>query len=125
MPLERIREQARLSVGRGCGFGLLAICTFVIGFIPLPLVAARLAAILTTLMAVILVWQAWRSPRRRYRDTELWIMLDRNHGLPEDRAQGVIMGILGEVYMRHAEATAAGALVLWALSLLLWLTQAA
>ncbi len=101
----------------GCGFAALAICTVMFGLISEPVLAFRSGAILTGLTTIILFWKARSAPRTDYRDTELWILLERKPELPEAYAGRVITGILSEVYMRHAEAAAAIAFVLWLVSL--------
>ena len=111
--MDRIRNRAWASVGRACGFGALAIGTAMIGAAALPAVAAKIGAAATALMAAILVLKAVNAPRQPYRKTELWVMLDREHGLPEAHAQRVLMGALQECYVRSAKVAIATALALW------------
>jgi len=115
--MHRIEYFAELSVRRACGFGALAIWTAVVGLSAMPLLAAKTAAALTTLMAVILVLKAVNAQKKPYRRTELWILLGKNHGLPEAHAQRILMGALRERYIRYAEITGWVALVLWGISL--------
>jgi hypothetical protein len=123
--MDRFEELANLSIRRGCGFALLAIVTAVTGMAGEPLLAVRSAAILTTLMGVILALKAYNAPTRSYRRTELWIMLDRRHSvdLPRERAQELIGGILREAYVRHAEIAGFAALALWMLTLTMTLVR--
>ncbi|MBI3452060.1 MAG: hypothetical protein HY057_04370 [Rhodospirillales bacterium] len=81
--------------------------------------AVRAGALLLTLMGTILVIKSIRAPVRNFRHTELWILLDRQHGLPENQAQQMIGGVLRDRYMWHAQITAVAALVLWLLAFLL------
>jgi hypothetical protein len=111
--LERIRACARHSVGRGFLFGLLAIVTAVAGMIGWPISAFRLGALLSMLMAAILVRRAYRAPRLPYRRTETWVLLGRHHGLMEAQAQETIARILAETYWRFADLAAALALGQW------------
>jgi hypothetical protein len=115
--MRRIEYFAELSVRRACGFGTLAIWTAVVGLSALPLLAAKTAAALTTLMAVILVLKAINAYNKPYRRTELWALLGKDHGLPEAYAQRILMGALREQYIRYAEITGWVALVLWGVSL--------
>lgn len=111
--IERIRAAAQVSVGRATMFGALAIWAASFGFISWPLTAFRLAALLSTLTMVILIYKAVQAPRRPYRRTEVWVMLGKNHGLPEESAQHVISGVLRDTFWRFASLVAAVAGVLW------------
>ncbi|BBK29702.1 hypothetical protein EDC65_5347 [Stella humosa] len=81
--------------------------------------AAYGGAIMLALMGTILALKGFQAPRRRYRTTELWLLLDRDHGLPEASAQAVIGATLRERYYWHARWAAGISLGLWLLSLLL------
>lgn len=116
--MERIRACAELSVRRGCGFAALAILTFMFGLSAAPVLALRAGAILTALASVVLFLKALRAPNRDYRRTELWVLLDRNHGLPEAHAERIINTVLRDVYLRYAEFAGLIALTLWALTLI-------
>jgi hypothetical protein len=111
--LDRIRACARHSIGRGFLFALLAILTSVAGMIGWPVSALRLGALLSMLMAAILVLRATWAPRRPYRRTETWVLLQRRHGLNESLAQDAISRILAETYWRFADLSAALAAGLW------------
>lgn len=117
--MDRIQYFAGVSVRRACGFGVLAIVTMVSGFAPIPLLAVKLAATLTTLMGVILALKALHAPKKPYRRTELWILLGKKHGLPEARAQRVLMGTLQGLYIAYAEVAGWVALALWGAALIL------
>jgi hypothetical protein len=111
--MNRIEYLAAISVHRACGFGALAIVTAMVGVIPMPVVAAKLGATLTALMAVILLFKAVNAPNQPYRTTELWIMLDKNHGLPETHAQRILMRALQECYARAAKVAFSVGFALW------------
>lgn len=111
--LERIRAAAQVSIGRATMFGALAIWAASFGFISWPLTAFRLAALLSTLAMVILIYKALQAPHRPYRRTEVWYMLGKSHCLPEERAQVVFAEVLGETFWRFASLVAAVAAVLW------------
>ncbi len=87
------------------------------GLIQQPALAFRVGAVLCCLAAVILFWKARHARTRNHRDTELWILLDRNPGLPEPDAGRIINAVLSEVYKRHAGGAVGIALGLWVLSL--------
>lgn len=117
--MERLRYYADLSIRRGCGFGLLAIGTAVVGMASDMRLATKAAAIGMTLMVAILLLKAMQAPRRSYKRTELWILIDRKHSFPEARAQEVFGNVLRERYFWHAEVAAIGAAALWLLSFVL------
>jgi len=117
--IDRIRHFADLSIRRGCGFGLIAIATAMTGMGHEIALAAYGGAIMAALMGAILLLKGLRAPSRAYKTTELWLLLDRRHGLPEARAQEVIGGVLRERYLWHAWIAGGVALFLWLLSVLL------
>jgi hypothetical protein len=117
--MERIRYFADLSIRRGCAFGLLAIVTTMIGMASNMTLAVKLGAICVTMMGAILVIKAMRAPTRDYRRTEVWIMLEKRHDLPEGRAQQVFGNILRDRYMWHATLTAGAAFIMWTIFLVL------
>ena len=111
--MERIKEYADISIRRACGFGFLAVATAMVGTCSEILLSAKIGATSLTLMSMILVLKGVQAPSRSYKRTEVWIMLDRRHGLPETRAQQVFGDILRERYMWHATLAAGMALLLW------------
>jgi hypothetical protein len=115
--MERIQKLAVLSVRRGCGFAALAICTTMFALIQQPALAFRTGALLCCLTAAVLFWKARQARTRNHRDTELWILLDRDPGLPDAYAGRVINAVLSDVYMRHAEGAAVIAFLMWLASL--------
>jgi hypothetical protein len=119
--MDRIRESADHTIRRGCGFAILAITMTMLGASQTPLLAIRVGAVFVTLMVVVLLLKAANAPRRPYRQTEAWILLRREHGLPEERAQGVIGQILRDRYLWHAQVAGYIATFMWAMGLLLWL----
>lgn len=115
--MDRIRKLAILSVRRACGFAGLAICTVMIGLIADPPLAFRSGAILTALTAAVLFYKAIEAPGRNHRDTELWILLKRDPGLPEAYAGRIMNSILRDVYLQHAEMAAGVAIAFWLFAL--------
>ncbi len=114
----RIRRLAFLSVGRGCFFAALAIWCCMIGLIFEPVLALKCGAILTLLTAAVLLLKAQTVTRRSYKQTELWILLDRQVDLLPAHAQRLIAGTLQEIYLRYALFAGLIAILFWLLALL-------
>lgn len=117
--MDRIRRYAWESVGRACGFGALAVFTTMVGTAALPVLAAKVGAVGSALMGAILLLKAANAPAKPYRKTELWILLDRDHGLPEAHAQRILMGTLRDCYLASARVSATAAVGLWLAGLVL------
>jgi hypothetical protein len=120
--IDRIRAAATMSIGRACLFGLLAIGTVMSGLISWPVLAFKSGAILTSLLTAILMLRAGLAHRQNFRRTETWVLLDKRHDLPADRAQGVFAGVLRETYRRFALYAAGAACLCWALAFMFLLT---
>jgi hypothetical protein len=114
--MDQIRHYADISIRRACGFGFLAIATAMVGTSSEILLSAKIGATSLTLMSMILVLKAMQAPSRSYKRTEVWIMLNHRHSLPEPRAQEVFGNILRERYMWHATVAALLAAALWLFS---------
>ncbi|HEX6980308.1 MAG TPA: hypothetical protein VF342_13510 [Alphaproteobacteria bacterium] len=114
--MERIQHFADISIRRGCGFGFLAIATAMVGVSADIVIALKTGATSVTLMVAILVLKGLQAPKRCYRDTEVWIMLDKQHDLPETRAQQVFGNILRDRYFWHATLVASAAAFMWLLT---------
>ncbi|MBM3571232.1 MAG: hypothetical protein FJX52_02565 [Alphaproteobacteria bacterium] len=95
-----IRTTAEMSVGRACMFAALGIWAACFGFITWPVAALRLAAILTTLALVVLIYKAVQAPRRPFRRTEVWILVRKSVDLPDAVAQQLISQALQETFWR-------------------------
>ncbi len=119
--MEQIRFFADLSIRRACGFGFLAIATASIACVWDMQIAVKMAATGVSFMAAILLWKAMEAPGKRYRRTEVFLLMNRTHDFPEARAQQVFGNILRERYLWHATVTAVAAAVLWLLMFLLML----
>ena len=111
--LDRIQTYADLSIRRGCGFAFLGIATFMVGMSSDAVLAFRSGAIMVSMVLATLLLKGVRAPQRSYKRTEVWILMDRSHGLPEPRAQQVFGSVLRDRYFWHAEIVAFGALGLW------------
>jgi hypothetical protein len=115
--VDRIQVAAEISIGRAVGFGGLAIGTVVVGLIFDPALALKTGGALTLLMAAIIQLKAERARFQPYRSTEVWLILDKRLGLPDDHAQRIVSTVLRSVYHRYAQASAAVAVGLWVLGL--------
>ena len=51
-----------------------------------PMLALRGGAVSSTLLGTVLLFKALRARQTDYRRTELWVLLDRRHDLPEAQA---------------------------------------
>lgn len=121
-PIEqRVRSLAVHSVGRGCFFAALAIWCVMIGLIADPLQSLKSGAILTMIVICVLLIKAEWVMRHSYKQTEVWILLDRQIDLPPPVAQRIITVALREVYLRYALYSGLIAAGFWVLALLLWL----
>lgn len=109
----RLRQAADLSIRRGIGFAYIGIGTAMAGMAFDGYLAVKTGAILSMIVVAVLVTKALRAPGRPYKRTELWIVVDKNHGLPEDRAQDVIGHLLRVRYLWHAQLVAGAAVALW------------
>ena len=117
MTIDRIRLCADQSIRRGCGFGILAISTTMFGMAADPSLALRGGAIMVTIMWAVLLCKGLHAPRRNYRQTEAWLLLDRRvDSIPKERIQDVVGRTLRERYLWHADISAGMAVFLWIVS---------
>jgi hypothetical protein len=107
------------SVARGVGFGALAIALVVAGLSGYPQLALRSGAVLALLMWAILRLKALHAPRRPYKRTEVWLMLDPRPAWPAETAQRLIGEALRRTLERYARFALAAAVGLWLASLAL------
>ena len=119
--VERIRQFARVSVGRGCMFAMLAVATTSGALITWPSLAMKTAAVLTSIVWAALILKPLRAPKTNYRRTETWALLGKQHGFPEPHAQRIISSVLAETYWRFADYAAVLALLFWFASGVFWL----
>ncbi|WP_430398136.1 hypothetical protein [Ferrovibrio sp.] len=115
---QRIRRLAGLSVGRGCFFAALAIWCTMIGLIYEPVLSLKSGAILTLLVAAVLLLKAQTVRRYSYKQTEVWILLDRQVDLLPAHAQRLITQALHQMYLRYTLFAMLLALLFWGLALL-------
>jgi hypothetical protein len=115
--VDRIQVAAEISIGRAVGFGALAIGTVVLGLIFDPALALKTGGALTLLMAAVIQLKSERARFQPYRSTEVWLILDKRLGLPDDHAQRIVSAVLCSTYRRYAQASVAMAICLWLLGL--------
>lgn len=113
-----IRRAAIFSTARGCGFAALAIVTGMIGFVSEPVLALKIGGVSFLLSAAILVLKAWHAPRKPFRDTEVWLLLDEVHRPMAAYAQAAISGARIEAFYRFAHMAATIAAILLASALI-------
>ena len=97
--------------------------TAMTGFIAEPVVGLRIGAALVAITACVLMIKAHNAPQRPYRQTELWLLMDRHSDLPEDRIQQILGGVLADTYGRYARYAIIIAIGFWLMAIgsdLLW-----
>lgn len=119
--MQKIREAAWFSIGRGCAYALLAIMCFVVGMSWNPLLAARTGGVLLLLMTAVLLHLAGRAAKVPYRSTEVWLILDEHHRPSGEAAQYAISRQRREALLTFALYSAVAAAVFWAAAVVLWL----
>jgi hypothetical protein len=119
--MEEIRRVAIECVGRAVMFGSLAIGCVMVGFSFAPVSAFRSGAVLTLLMALVLMWQAMAASSRNPKHTEVWLYLDEKSRPAEAHARVVFATIMREVYGRYAQITLGVAIGFFVLSFALQL----
>jgi len=115
--MDAIERCAQQSILRALGFAALAIGTVMLGLSFEPALCFRAGATLCLLVAAVLAFKGLEAPRRNVRHTEVWLLLDGNSGLPPERLQQAIGGVLRRYYFRYAEIALGVAGLLWLLGL--------
>jgi len=115
---DRIETCAWISVARGCGFGALAIVTTMVGLSGYPAAALKFGGQSSLLMSFIMIVMAVRAPRKNYKRTEVWLLLDEASRPPPSIAQRVIASARRDVLIWFARLHAGVALALYSLLLL-------
>ncbi len=117
--MEQITTLAFMTVGRACGFAALAIFCVSVSFAFDPVMAARAAAILTTILTLILLIRARMALTRDHRKTELWIYLKKDFRPPAAVAQRMTGTVLRYTYLWFAMRASAIAAGLWAIAIVI------
>ena len=116
--MEPMRRIAFETVFRACGFGSLAIFCVMIGLSFEPTAAFKAGAMLTLLMAAILMLKAYEARTKNYRKTEMWLYLSKDERPPEEFAQRACSTVMQETYLRFALWTACLSVAMGLLALL-------
>jgi Ca2+/Na+ antiporter len=114
--MEKIREVAIFCVGRAVMFGSLAITCVMVGFSFNPVSAFRAGAVLTLLMAAILIWKAYAAASQNPKLTEVWMYLDQKARPANEHSRFVFATIMRDVYARFGQASLAVACLFFAIS---------
>ncbi len=120
--MEKVRDQAMLCVGRAVFFGYLAISMVMLGSMFDLVLFFRTGAILTLLMAVVLLWFAQTAPSRAPEKTETWLLLEDRHRPQNEHAARVFAQVMQEIYGYFATLAIRIAIALGLASLLPQLT---
>ncbi|MDX2288466.1 MAG: hypothetical protein NW217_06555 [Hyphomicrobiaceae bacterium] len=110
--MDPIERAALISVGRGCGFGGLAIFCFMAGLSFQPVLAVTTGGILLLLMTAVLVLRAIRARTLPYKSTEMWLILAQEQRPPATVAQRIVGNVMRTTYFDFAHRAALGAAVL-------------
>jgi hypothetical protein len=119
--MEKIRQTAVACVGRAVMFGTLAIGCVMVGFSFNPVSAFRSGAVLTLVMAAILIWKAVAALRQNPKSTEVWLYLDERSRPADDHARLAFASVMRDVYGRFAQVSLFAACAMFGISLLLGL----
>ena len=96
--MEIIETHARISVARGCAFALLAIFCVMLGLMGTPILALKIGGFFCLVVSIVLMLQAEFAPRRSYKHTEVWLMLEERERPQAVVAQRIICGVLRGVF---------------------------
>lgn len=116
--MDRIERVAELTILRALGFTALGIGTLMLGLSYEAALCFQTGAILVIITAVVLAFRAWEAPTRNIRNTELYIVLDGELGMPLDRAQAYVGSVLRRLYARFARIAAGLGVCFWLLSVI-------
>jgi len=117
--METIRKVAVMCIARAVMFGTLAIVCVMVAFAFSPPAAFRTGAMLTLVMAVVLLLKAQYALHQKPRHTEIWLYLDERTRPGDEEAGRRFAEVLREVYGRFAAITFATACGLFLVSMLM------
>jgi hypothetical protein len=100
--MQKIEQLAHASVGRGCGFAMLAIATFMVGLSGEFVLALRAGGIGCLLLSFVLIAMSWRATSTPYKRTELWLMLEPGERPQPALAQSIISNARREAFLEFA-----------------------
>jgi hypothetical protein len=119
--MEELRKAAFVSVGRACGFGMLAVICVMVGMSFEPRTAFQTGGILTLIMVFILILKARYALTQNHRRTEMWLILPDNFRPPEKYAQWAASTVLRDAYFTFAMYTAGISIAMWVVALIIGL----
>lgn len=117
--MEEMRRIAFETVLRACAFGSLAIFCVMVGMSFNARLAFQTGGMLTTIMALVLLYKAREALTKDYRKTEMWLYLPKTLRPPADHAQWASATVLRETYLTFALWTAGVAILMWVIALVL------
>lgn len=105
-------------IRRGLGFVGLAVGMVILSLSYDIALALRIGADMLALTAGVLLWGAWRAPRRDHRRSEAWSELlafspDFARRLPRGEAQRLMVDALRRRMLWHAEKVGVAAMAFW------------
>jgi len=113
--MERFEQAALLCVGRGVGFGALAIAMVMTGTAFNLALSLKFGFILTLAMTAVLLWNHHYAPATRAERFEAWLVLPVEDRPSTDAAKTVFRRIIAETYLYFAVRSFAAAMVMMAL----------
>lgn len=124
-PLDHAADQ---SIRRALGFAGLAMATIMLALSYDIALALRSGANLMALAALVLLLNAWRAHNSDPRDSETWAIFclwspERAAGLSRAEAKRLLGTSLRRRLLWHAEKVGLGAVALWALLGLIFLSR--
>jgi hypothetical protein len=122
--MERLENLAQISVARGCGFGGLAVFCTMIGLSATPILALKTGAVLCLVACLVLVLKAERAPRRPYRRTEVWLMLEPGDRPQEQLAQRLVGQTLQRTFTTFAIYFGIGGMAMFGAAIILRILSA-
>jgi hypothetical protein len=115
--MDRIRYFADLSVRRAAGLGLTAIALVVLALHFDRALAMHALAVLLTLEVLALFQLGRRAHRVPCERREVWVLMDGDHGMSENKVQRIISEIMRETFLAYANRLAGPAVAAWVVDL--------
>lgn len=121
--MHEIERLASVSVWRGTAFAALAIAVAMSALAFDPGLAMRLGAVMSLMLAVLLHGKALLYHRKPVRETEVWVLLDRDERPPPQIAAGMIARAMRDRLNEVARLVTLVSLALFGMSLVFWAVQ--
>jgi hypothetical protein len=117
--MDEIRRVGTVCVGRAVFFGTLAIGCVMVGFSFNPVTSFRSGAVLTLIMATILLWKAYAATGQNPKTTEMWLYLDEGSRPAEAQAKMIVGTVMREIYGWFGQMALLAAVAFFVVSLAL------